>query len=156
MTINVSSKFKELILGANSFESIFDGGRIVIFTGPQPASADYPIQGTPIADVTVNGSLWTPNGSAAGLHFTRDGVWASNDIAQAWVLTGSADGTAGWFRLFGPALDTGDYSFNAPRIDGSVGVSGSVDFKLPTTAITVGYTIPVQQFLFSFPPILGG
>lgn len=155
MTIRVSSKFKELILGPNSFESIFNGGRIVIFTGAQPPTADHPIQGTPIADVTQNGSAWVPNGSPAGLNFARSGVWAANDPAQSWRLTGAAVGTAGWFRLFGKALDSGDYSFSAARIDGTVGATAGFDFRVPSTAITPGYTIPVQQFLFSFPPVLG-
>lgn len=155
MTIRVSSKFKELLLGPNSFESIFNGGRIVIFSGVQPASADYPIVGTPLADITVNGALWTPNGSPAGLNFVRDGVWATNDPSQFWQLTGAANGTAGWFRLFSKVADTGDYSFETARIDGSVGTTAAFDLRLPTTAITTSYTIPVQQFLFSFPPVLG-
>lgn len=155
MTIRVSTKFKELILGPSSFESIFNGGRIVIFTGAQPISADYPIQGTAIADVTTNGSAWVPNGSPAGLNFARDGAWATAAPGAFWRLTGVAAGTAGWFRLFGKVLDSGDYSFETARMDGTVGITSAFDLRLPTTAITSGYTIPIQQFLFSFPPVLG-
>lgn len=155
MTVNVSSKFKELILGSNSFADIFDGGRIDIFTGAQPASADHAIQGTLLASVTNLGQAWSPNGGAGGLNFAQSGVWMTNAPGQSWVLNAIAAGTAGWFRLYGPAVDPGALSFSAPRIDGIVEVGGVGELKLQTTALTIGYTIPLQQFLFSFPPTIG-
>jgi hypothetical protein len=155
MTVNVSSKFKELLLGPISFPMIFNGGRIDIYSGAQPASADYPKQGTLLGSVTNLGQAWTPDGGPGGLNFVLNGVWAANDPTQTWRLTAAAAGVAGWFRLYGPALDAGDYTFAAPRIDGSVGTGGGVDLKLPTVNLTVGYTIPLQQMLFSFPPVLG-
>lgn len=155
MTVRVSTKFKELLLSGSSFPEIFNGGRIDLFSGAPPDSADYPEQGTLLASVTNLGQAWTPNGGPGGLNFVINGVWAANDPAQAWSLVASVAGTAGWFRLYGPALDTGEYSFSSPRIDGTVSASGTADMRLPTTALTIGYTLPFQQFLFSFPPILG-
>lgn len=155
MTVQVSSKFKELILGASSFASIFNGGRILIYSGAQPPSADNPIQGSLLAQITNEGQAWVPNGSAAGLNFTLSGVWAANDPTQAWRLKGSGTGGAGWFRLVGKSIDNGDYSLAAPRIDGTIGTGGAADMKLVTTAMTPTLDLPIQQFLFSFPPILG-
>jgi hypothetical protein len=155
MTVRVSTKFKELLLGGTSFSEIFNGGRIDLFSGGPPDSADYPEQGTLLASVTNLGQAWTPNGGPGGLNFTLNGVWATNDPAQAWQLVAAAAGVAGWFRLYGPALDTGEYSFSSPRIDGTVSASGTADMHLPNTTFTIGYTLPFQQFLFSFPPILG-
>lgn len=155
MTVQVSSKFKELILGSSTFESIFNGGRILIFSGAPPVSADNPTQGTLLAQITNEGQAWAPNGSAAGLRFVRSGVWASNDPGQTWQLVASVVGGAGWFRLVGPAIDNNDLSFAAPRIDGTIGTTSASDMKLTTTSMTVGFTLPIQQFLFSFPPVLG-
>lgn len=155
MTVNVSSNFKARILGAESFASIFNGGRIAIFSGAQPSSADFVGVGTVLAYVTNLGLAWMPNGAQGGLNFTPSGVWMANDLNQSWRLVGRAAGTAGWFRLFGKSLDNNDLSYSAPRIDGSVGAVSVGDFRLVTTTMTVGYTAAVQQFLFSFPPILG-
>jgi hypothetical protein len=154
MTIHVSTKFKEDILGPHSFASIFNGGRIKVFSGPQPATADHPETGAYLGEVSVEGNPWVVGGEN-GLNFVLDGPWATNDPAQAWRLVASVAGTAGWFRLVGRLGDTGGYSFAAPRIDGSVGAIDGADFRVPTTALTVGYSAPVQQFLFTLPPVFG-
>lgn len=154
MTINVSTKFKERILGAESFPTIFNGGRILIYSGGQPLSADHAITGTYLGQVTEQGQAWTAGGSAGGLNFILSGVWAAHDPAQAWRLIPSVAGTAGWFRLVGKLADAGDYSFAAPRIDGSIGTGGVVDMKIPSVTLTVGLAVPIQQFLFSFPPFI--
>ena len=43
--LQVSTKFKELILGPASFPSIFLNGSIAIYTGTQPAYADSRLAG---------------------------------------------------------------------------------------------------------------
>lgn len=154
MTINVSSKFKERILGSESFPTIFNGGRVLIYSGTQPASADFAVTGTYLGQVTNLGQAWAAGGSAGGLNFVLSGVWASHDPTQTWRLIPSVAGTAGWFRLVGKLADTGGYSFAASRIDGSIGTGGVVDMKIPTLSLTVGFAVPIQQFLFSFPPIV--
>lgn len=154
MTVRMSSKFKELLLAGNSFPSIFDGGRIDLYTGSQPASADYPVQGTFLGSVTELGQVWTPDGGAGGLNFALSGVWAINHPSQRWMLTPEVAGTAGWFRLVARSLDDNELSFAAARLDGTVGASGAVDMKLESAVLVAGTSLPVQQFLFSFPPIL--
>lgn len=154
MTVNVSSNFKSRILGRESFADIFNGGRILLFSGPQPSSADNPQTGTFLGHVTERGNAWTPGGSAGGLNFVQSGVWAAHDPSQMWDLTVAAAGTASWFRLVGRLADDGNLSYAAPRIDGSVGSGGAVDMTLPTTALTMGYTTTLQQFLFTLPAVL--
>lgn len=149
--IQLSTNFKERILGAEAFESIFNGGRIVVFSGPQPASADHPVQGTFLGEITTNGTVWQPNGVSGGLQFVRSGAWASKPSGVSWQLRGYDTGVAGWFRLFGPALDTGGLTYAAPRMDGALGQ----DMTLESTSITPSTVIHVQQFLFTFPPVLG-
>lgn len=153
--INVSSNFKMRILGQESFADIFNGGRIAVFSGPQPASADFAGTGTVLGYVTDQGLNWQPDGGQGGLNFVIDGVWAAQDPTQLWQLKASVAGTTGWFRLFGKSLDSNSLSINAPRIDGTVGAGGTVDMVVPTSTLTAGYSVVVQQFLFSFPPILG-
>jgi hypothetical protein len=155
MTVRVSTKFKELLLGTSSFASIFNGGRILLYTGEQPDHADLPVQGTLLAQITEQGIAWQPNGAAGGLNFSTSGPYAVNDPTQNWKLVASAAGTAGWFRLVGKSIDNGGYSSAAPRLDGSVGVAGTVDLRLDSNILTVGYTIAVQQFVFTFPSVSG-
>lgn len=147
--LQVSTRYKELLLGPNSFESIFNNGRILIFSGGQPTTADYPEQGTLLAQITVQGLTWTPNGSEAGLLFSRSGAYVSKDAAQDWRLVCSTAGTAGWFRLVGPNADDGELSYAAPRMDGAVGA----ELILPSAALTLGQTLSVQQWTFTFPPV---
>jgi hypothetical protein len=155
MTVQISTRFKQLILGTSSFEQIFDGGRILVYSGAPPATADHPVTGTLLAQITELGLAWAPDHSAGGLLFGRTGAWAIKDSGQNWVLSCSVAGTAGWFRLVGPSSDAGLLSYSAPRIDGTVRADGSGDMNIETLALTVGYTLPVQQFLFSFPPTPG-
>lgn len=152
--MRVSSRFKELILGNDSFPDIFDGGIIQIYSGTQPANGDMPAIGTLLGVVTNLGQAWSPGGSAGGLLFAVDGVFARNHPSQNWVLTGVANGTAGWFRLAGPLADTNGLSYAAPRIDGNIGTT-SGDMRMPSLAIATTTSLPVQQFYFSFPPLTG-
>lgn len=155
MTINVSTRFKEQILGPTSFASIFNGGRIKVFSGAQPTTADHPEQGTYLAEVSVGGLPWVVGGEN-GLNFVLDGSWIANDPAQAlWKMRTITSGTAGWFRLVGRLGDTGEYSFAAPRIDGTVGATTAADFQMPTVTLTAGNLTTVQQFLFTLPPVFG-
>lgn len=155
MSLQVSTRFKELILGTNSFADIFDGGIIQLYSGPQPASADMPATGTLLGVVTNLGQSWSPGGSAGGLLFSQDGMWARNHPSQNWMMTVTTTGTVGWFRLAGKLADTNGLSYSAPRMDGRVGAGTGVEMHLPSTALTVGQTLPIQQFYFSFPPLIG-
>lgn len=153
MTVQVSTKFKERILGAESFADIFAQGRILLYSGAQPESADFAVTGDLLAQVTLDGQPWTANGSDGGLIFELLGSWAIKPPTATWKLIGSGTGTAGWFRLVGAAEDTGDLSNASPRIDGTVDSSGTADFYLATLAITPSTSLEIQQFNFTFPPI---
>lgn len=155
MTVNVSTNFKAQILGPKSFAQIFNQGRILVYSGAQPASADFPVTGTLLGQITNLGLPWLPSSSEGGLLFGLTGAWAAKDLSQSWVLASSVAGTAGWFRLVGAGADSGDLSYNAPRIDGTVRADGNGDMNLETIALTAGYKLPIQQFLFTLPPITG-
>lgn len=154
MTARMSTNFKQRLLGGESFADIFGGGRICIYSGEQPATADAAVTGTRLAQVTENGAPWGAGG-IAGLRFAVSGEYVVKDPNQLWKLVGEAPGTAGWFRLHGPGADPGDLSYSAPRLDGTVGVAGGVELRVESIGITNTTFATLQQFLFSFFPPSG-
>lgn len=153
MTLRVSTKFKALILGPTAFETIFNGGCILVYSGAQPASADAAATGTLLARITANGLPWSAGGSDGGLSFERSNGVVRKLAAQPWTLTAIATGTAGWFRMVGPLEDTGGQSYAAPRLDGVVGNTSLAQLVLQNTALTSGDTRDIPQFLYSIPPL---
>lgn len=141
-----STGFRRLILGPASFESIFNGGHINVYSGAQPDAADAAATGTLLAQIDASG----------GLQFARNDNYAMNDPAQTWTLAGSTTGTAGWGRLVAPGPDTGA-STVLPRIDFAIGLDGGDpgDFQmlLPTLAITPSSSIVVSSWWFLLPPL---
>jgi hypothetical protein len=145
VTLQVSTKFKELILGPTSFADIFAYGKIRVYSGVQPASADLAPTGTLLAEVTEDGA-------GGGLIFTQFGPYVVKSLSQDWRMLVSVSGLAGWFRLVGAAADTGEPTYFLPRIDGSIGESGA-DFTVAESTLTAGQSIAVQQFSYTIPPI---
>ena len=144
--LQVSTKFKELILGSSSFASIFNNGRILVYSGAQPASANFEPTGTLLAEISTNGTPWAVNGAGGGgLQFAQSGAYVL--AASPWRMRVVADGTAGWFRLYGPALDPDELSYAWPRIDGAIGS----ELILENPALVAGQSIPVQQFTYTIP-----
>lgn len=151
MTLKASTRFKERLLGPDSFESIFNGGRIVLYTGAQPASADLPVDGVAVGEVSLNGVPWAPGGASGGLVFERTGVWVTKPADATWLLRGLDTGAATWFRLYAAAADSGGLSYAHPRLDGAMGV----DFILPAYTLLPSSAIVLQQFLLTLPPVTG-
>ena len=141
-----STGFRRLILGPASFESIFNGGQIRIYSGVQPDTADAPIAGSLLGTVTASG----------GLNFVRTDHYVTNAPAQSWVLNGSATGTAGWGRLVAAGADDGSGSASLPRIDFAIGLDGEIgDYQmlLPNIAISPSASIVVASWWFLLPPL---
>lgn len=153
MTVQVSTKFKERILGPESFMDIFEQGRILIYSGVQPTTADHAVTGTLLAQITLQGEPWLAGGSAGGLVWEQAGVWVGKPSAAQWRFEGQDTGVAAWFRIVGSAVDGGGLSYSAPRIDGAVGDTLETDFFLATLAITPSTSLEIQQFNFTLPPI---
>lgn len=107
-------------------------GTIEIRTGSQPASANDAATGTVLATLTLGDPAF---GAAAS------GVATANAIA---AVTGSAAGTAGWFR----AKDSDGNTV----IDGSVtATGGGGDMELNTTTISVGVDVEVTAWTVTMP-----
>jgi hypothetical protein len=157
MAVNCSTGFRSRILGPSAFESIFLNGCIEVRTGPQPAAgANAPATGTLIERIPNNGGGWNAGASPNGLRFGRSGVYARNDPAQTWRLTGLATGVAGWFRLVGNAPDDGGLSTVLPRIDGACGPlegAGDYQLRLPNLSINPSTTTAIASWWLVLPPI---
>ena len=155
MTLQVSTGYTARILGPISFEDIFNGGAIAIYTGEQPESANEAPTGTLLGYVSANGAPWTPGSAANGLSFVRSGQWAGKNPAQAWAITPGVAGTAGWFRLLTPG-DAGGFSFDLPRIDGAISADGlNAELRLLNPVLAIGVAKSIDEFLYTIPPIAG-
>jgi hypothetical protein len=127
MAARTSTGFVSALISGTAFADIFLNGRIEIYSGPQPARADAPITGTMLATVTRDGGAWAAGTPGAGLRFSANGRFATKNFDHTWVMTGIADGTAGWYRLRGNAADAGGASLVLPRLDGAIGLPPDPD-----------------------------
>lgn len=114
--------------------------------------------------VLAAGSLFTSGTFASGVDAANALVWTppvpagsgvlAKSSTQVWSFSGAATGTAGWFRFYsGDTADSGGAISGAPyypRLDGSIGTSGS-DLNLANTSITSGAPITIDQFQFTVP-----
>lgn len=156
MSITVSTKFKELILGANSFADIFNGGRILLYDGAQPATADAAVLTPAIAEITAGGQVWAPGGnSAGGLQYEIAGQWVTKATAQVWKLNTLNSGTPTWFRIFSSADDSNALSYSYARIDGAVSDTPATELVIPNVSLVQGNRLDIQQFLFTILPLTG-
>lgn len=156
MAVRISTGYASAILGTSSFVGLFLNGSIEIRTGTQPTRADDPVTGTLLARITRDGVNWTAGSPAGGLQFVQDGRYIRKNPAHAWLITGIATGAAGWFRLVGNAVDTGGFSTTLPRIDGTIGLSGSpgdVQMYLPNLSIAPSTLVPQESWWYALPPL---
>ncbi len=155
MSAICSTGFRSKILGTFTFEALFNGGCIEIYSGAPPASADAAPTGTLLARITRESKPWTPGSPTNGLTFHRLGVGVTMPDTQPWGLLGLAAGTAGWCRLRGMS-DPGGVSTTHPRIDGVVGLRdtpGDFQLRLGTNAMVPDLTIPITSWWFLLPPL---
>ena len=147
--VRLSTKLRDNLAGATGFGTTFANGIIEIRTGTQPATADSATTGTLLGTVTLNSGAFTPGTATNGLTF---GTAASGAVSKTgvWSFVGAADGTAGWFRLKGNALDSNGVSTTLPRLDGSVATSGG-DLNLSNISIVTSAPSTIDSFTFTVP-----
>lgn len=149
--VRLSTGFRDLILGTDSFKGIFDTGVIFLFSGTQPSSADNAVSGTHLGTITVDGGAFAFGTAANGLVFDPpvEGL-VSKAAADIWRFTGLEDGTVGWGRLMANAPDDLAASAILPRIDFSVGRTGA-DLNLSSTTIITGQSGTIDTFGYRIP-----
>lgn len=145
MSVSISTGLKSALLTLSGFQSIMDGGVIEVYQGARPASPDDAHSAILLGRVTQDGNAWAPLVSNGGLKLVMEmqGVLSKSGN---WMFTGSAAGTAEWFRFYWPANDDRTTSTFYPRLDGDVGP----DLILANTAITNGLQFYVDEFTLTF------
>lgn len=131
--------------GSGGLKAILDGGVMDIFTGSQPASANYVETGTKLIRIS------STSGSAAtdGLRFGTAAAGIQPLTVPAWTGVVTVAGVAGWFRFYGTAGTSGT-SATADRMDGAVGVSGA-DLNLSHTSLVVDSVLTISSFNITQP-----
>ena len=136
----------------NAVQAQLANGTIEIYSGSQPASANDAATGTLLGRVTVNAGAWTEGSPTNGLNFSAAAARQMSKTSAIWQFIGLADGTAGWFRYRGNAVDTGaaDPTFSLPRIDGRIATTGA-ELNMSNLNIVTGATTTIDSFTLRWP-----
>lgn len=127
---------KAVNAAADAVCALLNSGKLRIYSGTRPATADTAISGnTLLAELTFGSTAF--GASVAGVA-----------TANAITADSSADntGTATWFR----ALKSGGVDVTDNVFDGDVGTSGS-DLNLNTTSIVAGASVSVSSLTYTQP-----
>ncbi len=139
----------EWLGGTASMKEIFENSTLVLFSGPQPGSANDGEIGTPLVQLTLANGAFTPGEGTNGLNFgtvTWDDAntvaTLSKAIAEVWSGIALADGTIGWGRLYANDMVEGE-STTARRLDGTATIGGG-EFKLSSAVTKTGVPVTVD------------
>ena len=147
MAIKASTGLRNHMLGSGSLKSALDGGRINIYAGAAPSSADGAVgAATLLCSVSLNSTATGIDMDAAA----ASGV-LSKAPGQVWSGVNVASGTAAWYRHVGPD-DDGTLSTTAPRLQGDVALSGA-DLNISNTSLTSGATQTVDFYSVALPTL---
>lgn len=127
------------MVDTGSVRATMTGGKIMIFSGSQPTSAD---------DATTGTKLW----ECDPITFDADGTGGilRQTAAADWTSTILANGTAAYYRICASG-DTGLLSSTtAARMDGTVATAGG-QMNLATLAFVLGAPFVVTDAQITFP-----
>jgi hypothetical protein len=143
MALRLSTGLRNALLsGTNGgFRELMTNGWLDIYSGAQPASADYTETGTKLVRISSTSGQAATDGckfstaAAAGVLGISTPVW-SGAVQVA--------GVAGWFRFYGSSGTGGatGTSGTAHRFDGACGLSGA-DLVLTHTTLAADSTLTV-------------
>lgn len=144
--IRLSSGLRRSVVSNYGLGSMLQGGRIDIYAGPQPLSADTGAASAPIAVITQDGLLDSPDG---GLLLAQGATAGTLTHHGLWLMTGIASGVAAWWRFVGDVDDDGGATSSSyVRLDGAAGEG----FEAPGFPTVVPEAvIEIQRFLLTLP-----
>ena len=147
MGLKASTGLRNAVLGSNSLRTVMAGGRINIYAGTEPATADDAVGGATLLCVISNNSTGT------GINFDTAAVAGilSKAPAEVWSGINAATGTATWYRHVAVG-DTGASSTTQPRIQGSINAAGG-DMVLSNPALTSGATQTLDYYSVAWPTL---
>lgn len=151
MALRLSTGLRTATLGTGGtggLVTLLDGGCMDIFTGSQPASADYVEIGTKLVRISsTSGTIFA--GCTNGLRFGTAAVGVLPLSVPKWQGEVGVAGVAGWFRFYG-TTGTAGTSATTWRMDGNCGVSGA-DLNLTHTNLAAESTLTIKTFNITQP-----
>lgn len=144
MAIKTSTGLRNAMLATGSAKAALDGGRINIYAGAAPATADDAVGGaTLLCAITLNST-------GTGILFDTaavNGVLAKKP-SETWSGAIAATDTAAWYRHVA-AADDGTLSTTAPRLQGTVAMIGA-DLNIDPNFIS-GQTKVIEHYVIALP-----
>lgn len=144
MAIKNSTGLRNAMLATGSAKAALDGGRINIYAGAAPATADDAVGGaTLLCAITLNST-------GTGILFDTaavNGVLAKKP-SETWSGSIVATGTATWYRHVA-AADDGTLSTTAPRIQGTIAPIGA-DLNIDPSFVS-GQTKVIEHYVVALP-----
>ena len=142
-----STGLRNGMLSGLSLKAALNGGSLLLFSGPVPATADAAETGTVLMSLTVGGDGTT------GLTFgTAEGGVISKSEAEVWATSAvDTSGTISYFR-FVSSTDSGGDSTTEARIQGTAGIVGT-DLVLTSTGVTAGQPWTLNYFNVALPTL---
>ena len=148
MALKTSTGLRNAMLVDGSLAAAFDLGRIEIYAGTVPGTADEAIPGGATLLCTI-----TNNSTATGT--TMDTVAYAGSVSKApaevWSGVNVATGTATFYRHVG-ATDDGTLSTTQPRLQGTVGTVGA-ELNLSAINLTNGATQTIDYYSVALPTL---
>ncbi|MBE9592707.1 MAG: hypothetical protein IMF19_04435 [Proteobacteria bacterium] len=133
-----------------SLQELLLDGIIHVFSGSQPADGDDAETGTKLLEVTISSGAFVPGAPGNGLEIsgpTSGGIGIYP--GDVWSGVGIVDGTAGWFRFYSNAENTGADS-SAVRLDGICGTSNA-QLNMSSLLISKDATTTIDSFIITMP-----
>ena len=144
MAIKNSTGLRNAMLASGSAKAALDGGKINIYAGAAPATADDAVGGaTLLCAITLNST-------GTGILFDTaavNGVLAKKP-SETWSGAIASTGTAAWYRHVA-AADDGTLSTTAPRLQGTVALIGA-DLNIDPNFIS-GQTKVIEHYVIALP-----
>jgi len=140
MALRISTGLSNARLDGDDFKALMEGGFLDIFTGTQPASADYVETGTKLCRISSTSGTAASDGLKFGTAGATAGVLPIG--TPVWSGLVLADGVAGWFRFYGTAGTSGS-SATEKRFDGLCGV-GAGELRLSHTDLVKDTTLTIK------------
>lgn len=157
--VRLSAALATALLGTQGFKELMDGGKLFLFSGPVPVTADAALD---MVNSHTQAVVVTLNSSGTGLTFaTPSGGFIGKTESEIWsgvVATDGKDGAlttiAPSFYRFGAGSDTCRTAGTGTsyRAQGTVGGPNSgADLQLGNGTLTEGNTQPIGAFGFGLP-----
>lgn len=147
MALKTSTGLRNGVLSGGSLKSLLDGGRINIYAGTPPATADDAVgSATLLCAITLDST-----GAGINLDTAAAGGVLQKAPGEVWSGANVAGGVAAWYRHVA-AGDDGTLSTTAPRVQGLVGVSGA-DLNLSSVSLVAGATQTIDYYSLAWPTL---